>query len=49
MAYIDTELHNARLIWTKIRAPVLVLGLIAFAMTLASVVSALMGHVPHVM
>lgn len=47
MAYIDSELHNVRLIWTTVRERVLIIGLIMLAMGLASVISALIGHMPY--
>ena len=47
MAYLDSELQNARLIWVTIREKVLIIGLIMLAMALASVVSILLGHFPH--
>ncbi len=47
MAYLDSELHNARLIWTTIRERVLVIALIMLAMGLASVITAAVGHIPH--
>ncbi|MCC5955055.1 MAG: hypothetical protein JJU07_03055 [Natronohydrobacter sp.] len=47
MAYIDAELHNARLFWATIRDRVFTVGLIVMAMGLASVIAAQFGHVPY--
>lgn len=47
MAYLDSELHNARLLWTTIRERVLVIGLIMLAMGLASLISTMLVHIPH--
>ncbi|MCC5967796.1 MAG: hypothetical protein JJU24_16880 [Natronohydrobacter sp.] len=47
MAYIDAELHNARLFWTTIRDRVLIVGMIVMAMVLASVIAAQIGHAPY--
>ncbi len=47
MAYIEYELNNARLLWTRVRERVLIVGLIMLAMLLASAISAVFGHMPH--
>lgn len=47
MAYIDAEIHNARLFWTTIRDRVLTVGLIVMAMVLASVIASQIGHAPY--
>jgi hypothetical protein len=49
MAHIDAELHNARLFWATIRDRVLIVGLIAMAMLLASVIAAQIGYAPYTM
>lgn len=49
MAYLDLEYRNARLIWATIMDKVLIVGLIAVAMVLASFVAAWLGHVPSTM
>ncbi|MFN7001830.1 MAG: hypothetical protein ACK4NW_00200 [Roseinatronobacter sp.] len=47
MAYIDSEMHNARLIWTTISDRVLIIALIIMAMAVASLISTFFGHVPY--
>ena len=49
MAYLDAEFGNARLIWCTIMDRVLIVGLIALAMVIASVVATYLGHVPTTM
>ncbi len=49
MAYLDSEIRNARLIWSTISDKVLIIGLIAFAMGAASVILSLYGVAPSAM
>jgi hypothetical protein len=46
MAFIDTEYRNARLIWSTIMDKVLIVGLIAISMGVASFVAEVLFHVP---
>lgn len=49
MAYLDAEYKNARLIWAMIVDKVLIVGLIAVAMLMASLVAVWMGYAPATM
>lgn len=46
MAYLDFELNNIRLLWSRIGDRVLVAALIALAMGLASFIAIQLGHGP---
>ncbi len=49
MAYLDAEYKNARLIWSMIMDKVLIVGLIALAMLIASFVAVWLGYAPATM
>ncbi|MBR3371767.1 MAG: hypothetical protein IKG52_14165 [Rhodobacteraceae bacterium] len=47
MAYLDSELRNARIIWLAVSDRVLVLALIMAGMSVAALLASYLGHVPH--
>ena len=46
MAYIDAEFNNIRLIWSRIGDNVIVAGLVALPVGLASFIAIQLGHGP---
>jgi len=48
MAYLDSEFYNLRLLWSRIADRVVVAGLVALAMGVASYIAIQLGHGPIV-